>query len=262
MDTPHVFDLGRIFIGDTSPALLLEIAFRTTVLFAFTLLMLRLLGQRGISQLSTAEFTLIIALGSAVGDPMFYAGIPLVHGMVVISLIVLFQRGVALVTLKNRGLEKVLEGTAQRLVANGRIDLEGMKQSQLSVTEIYAELRHSSVEQLGEVRRAYLEMDGQVSVFTYPPDKVKAGLPLLPPDAEGDHIYRGDDLAEHGVYACYGCGDVRLFDDLEYDAPRRLGRCPRCGADSWLPVPDADDLNQPERHLETNGRNGTWKPTV
>lgn len=73
MDTAIVpFDLQRMLIGDAPPLFFLEILVRTLVIYAYTLLLLRWLGSRTIGQLSTVEFVLVIALGSAVGDAMFY----------------------------------------------------------------------------------------------------------------------------------------------------------------------------------------------
>ncbi len=59
----HSFDLYRIFLGDQPPGFFLEIMFRTVVMYLYVLLLLRLLGKRGMGQLSPFEFTIIIALG-------------------------------------------------------------------------------------------------------------------------------------------------------------------------------------------------------
>ncbi|STV92256.1 inner membrane protein [Klebsiella michiganensis] len=42
------------------------------------------------------------------------------------------------------------------------------------------ELRISGVEQLGQVRLAILETNGQISLYFYEDDDVKAGLSILP----------------------------------------------------------------------------------
>ena len=47
-----------------------------------------MLGKRGMGELSPFELVIIVALGSAVGDPMFYADVPLVHGIIVITVVV------------------------------------------------------------------------------------------------------------------------------------------------------------------------------
>jgi uncharacterized membrane protein YcaP (DUF421 family) len=167
----YSFDLQRIFIGDMSPLFLLEIAFRTAVLFLFTLVMLRSVGHRGLGQLSITEFALIIALGSAVGDPMFYPDVPLLHGMLVIFLIVLFQRIVGLLAMHDKTMGRLIDGVSHRLVADGEIDWHGMKHARMTEGELFAELRQEKVQYLGQVRRAYMETDGEVSVFRYDDDE-------------------------------------------------------------------------------------------
>ena len=68
----ETFDLHRIFLGDTSAWFLLEVIFRTTFMFVYTLILVRTTGKRGLGELSPFELLLVVALGSAVGDPMFY----------------------------------------------------------------------------------------------------------------------------------------------------------------------------------------------
>jgi len=85
-------DLSRIFFG-TDPALFyLEIVFRTCVVYAYALLLIRWVGGRGIAQMSAVEFLLVIALGSAVGDAMFYPEVPLFQAMLVITVVVVINK--------------------------------------------------------------------------------------------------------------------------------------------------------------------------
>lgn len=161
----YTFDLQRIFFGTTPPLYLLEIVLRTGILFVYTLAILRLIGARAAGQLSLFELVIVVALGSAVGDPMFYADVPLIYGILVITLIVMFQRLVVAVTNRNQKLEQLVEGRVHRLVIDGQLDEHGLSSSTLSKQEVLMELRHEGVEFLEQVRRAYLEMDGHVSVF-------------------------------------------------------------------------------------------------
>lgn len=114
-----------------------------------------------------AEFTLIIALGSAVGDPMIYADVPLLHGMVALTLMVIFQRLFTYWTIHSQQMRRVFEGEAIRLVKDGALDMMGIQRAHMSTKEIFAELRQGGAKDLREVKRAYLETDGQVSVFLY-----------------------------------------------------------------------------------------------
>ena len=62
----------ELLFGDEATSFLFEIAFRTFLMFILVLILLRLTGKRSIKQLSIFEIVMIIALGSAAGDPMIY----------------------------------------------------------------------------------------------------------------------------------------------------------------------------------------------
>src|SRR5687768_736421 len=85
------FDFPRIFFGDAPTLFLLEIVFRTLIMYSYTVFLLRLLGKRGMGQLSMLELAIIISFGSAVGDPMVGYDIPIVHGMLAITVVAIFQ---------------------------------------------------------------------------------------------------------------------------------------------------------------------------
>lgn len=226
----YTFDLERIFIGDMPPAYLLEIAFRTGVLFLYTLLILRLLGHRGLSNLSLFEFGIIIALGSAVGDPMFYPQVPLLHGMMVITMIVFLQRLLVNWTIHNDPMERLVEGRPIRLVKDGVLDRNGIRQARLSRNEIYAELRQEGAQQLGQIRRAYLEFDGELSIFFFAGDEVQPGLPLMPlEESEVLVIEQGEPVTETGFYACFHCGKTRFFEHQE-----TIPTCLDCEHTRWV----------------------------
>jgi uncharacterized membrane protein YcaP (DUF421 family) len=61
-----------------------EVALRTFFMFFVILTSLRILGKRSVAQLSVFELGVIIGLGSAAGDPMFYKDVGLLPGVVVL----------------------------------------------------------------------------------------------------------------------------------------------------------------------------------
>lgn len=227
----YTFDLQKIFFGDQPPIFLFEIVFRSAFLFGWTVLNLRFIGQRGVGQLTLLEFVIIIALGSAVGDPMFYDDVPLSHGMVVITLVVIFQRLLNVLTIRSLRIQNLLDGQPHRLVADGLIDLAGMKSASLSVHELYTELRQRGIEQLGQVRRAYLEIDGHISVFEFAASQIKPGLPLMPPgdEAHDGYIHDTSITPDDKPYACGYCGHVERFENA-----KSATHCPRCEKFKWV----------------------------
>lgn len=161
---PYSFDLHRIFIGDHPPLFFVEIVFRSVILFVYLMALLRLMGQRGVGQITLFEFALIIALGSASGDPMFQVDIPLLHGMVVILVVVLLHKAVTRINQRSRNSQKLTEGISLCLVKDEEVQYAALRDSLIAPDELLLELRKSGVRYLEEVEQAYFETDGTCSV--------------------------------------------------------------------------------------------------
>ena len=174
-------EFDRIIFGDLSLELVFEIVLRTTVMYLYTLLLIRLLGKRGLGQLSVFELVILIALGSAVGDPMFYEDVPLVHGLIVITVIIALERLLVKLTQRNQRIERMIESVPVLLVKDGVLLSDAIDKEDLSKEEVYMGLRQEGVESLGEIKRAYLEPSGRISVFKRSsPDST--GASILPED--------------------------------------------------------------------------------
>ena len=174
------FDPIGMLVGDFSWAFTLEIVLRTTIMYLYTLTVVRILGKRGLGHLSPFELVIIVALGSAVGDPMFYADVPLFHGIVVITVVVALQRLLQEVTERSPRVETLLESKARRLVTGGVLDEKALDREELTEKELFSALREREVENLGQVRLAYIEPSGVITVFKMEPDQSIQGRSVLP----------------------------------------------------------------------------------
>ncbi|MFC4638991.1 DUF421 domain-containing protein [Deinococcus hohokamensis] len=218
------FDLTRMFLGDLPPLFLLEIVVRTTLIFLWLIVLLRVTGKRSLAQLSTLELAIVIGLGSAAGDPMFYPEVPLLHAMLVLTLVVLLQRLTAHLVIRSETVETLLEGTPVELVRDGVIRLSALQATRLSHEDLFERLRGMGVRQLGEVQRAYFEQDGNITAFRHDAEP-PAGLAIVPPwDLEAPAAL-SPDLPQHERAACLTCGQT-------VQAAGLLGPC-TCGGHDW-----------------------------
>jgi len=215
------FDFHRIFLGDFPALFLLEIAFRTLIMYSYTVILLRLLGKRGMGQLSMLELAIIISFGSAVGDPMVGADFPIVHGLIAITVIAFFQIGLERFINRSRKVEKIMEGSPNVVVRGGVINWQCMKSDNISKEDLFRALRGKDVQHLGQVKKAFFETSGTVSVFFLAPQKVTPGLSLLPDEmVEDDDIINAPErIRDEGIYACMDCGKTNHFDQNEKVAP-------------------------------------------
>ena len=231
MGIEQAFDLKRLFIGDVPLLFFVEIAFRTLIMYGYALAMLRVLGKRSQRQLSIFEFAIVIALGSAVGDPTLYPAVPLLHGMLVITVIAGLHQILAHLVKHYEWWEQFVEGAPVLLAQDGYLSEEQYgSRGVLAREELFAVLRSKNVSQLGQVKRAYLEQTGQASIFLYDQPEVKPGLPLIPPwDLSDLPTYQAEtEIPEAGPYACWICGYM-----VEYDEDDIFTLCPNCKHGKW-----------------------------
>ena len=218
----QALDWNRMFLGDEPPLFLLEIFLRTAIIYIYALVLLRWLGSRTIGQLSTIEFLLVIALGSAVGDAMFYPDVPLVHALLVITVVVLANKALDVLIANSTQAERAIDGVPEEAVRNGVICRPFMEGHTLSDSELFQQLRENGVSQLGEIEGAYLEADGALTVFKA---KVpRPGLPIVPPwEIEPPEELRPGEVSE--PVACRQCGTIGGSDSHA---------CSYCGHDKWI----------------------------
>ncbi len=162
------FDPLRMLFGEAglaAPWLWLEILIRTTVMYLYTILLARVVGHDAVGQLGPFEFVLVIAVGSAAGDPMFYPEVGLLQGIAVITVVMLLHRATGFVVARSRRAERVIQGGPALVVRDGVVVEEALGSGSLTRGELMAQLRLEGVADTGEVERAYLETSGRISVF-------------------------------------------------------------------------------------------------
>jgi uncharacterized membrane protein YcaP (DUF421 family) len=219
----EVFEWERMFFNELPGLFLLEVIFRSTIMFVTLLIVLRVAGKRGVRQLSIFETVIIISLGSAAGDPMFYEDVGLFPAITVFITIILLYRLVTWLTGKSKWFETVIEGKTVCLISNGKFSITEFKKESLAQDEFFSELRLKSVEHLGQVRNAYLESSGEVSIFYFEDKDVKPGLPILP-----ERYNRKSKMIEKpGTYSCSFCGHTQ-------EQETGTAVCTNCEKEEWV----------------------------
>ena len=220
-------DLESLLFGNEDWQFLLNAFVRTVIMFLVVLVGLRLMGKRGIHQLSVFELGVIIALGSAAGDPMLYKDLGILPSVVVFIAVIAMYRLVTYLIAKNDRFETLMEGRPAYILKDGVI-LEAFKDQPLGHDEFFAALRQNHVNHLGQIETVIIEADGQLSVFFYADDKVRPGLPILPEDLD----QHSDSIAAEGLYSCFLCGTTERL------SPSPAFQCRRCDHDRCVKAAD------------------------
>ena len=225
MDPYKLTDWQRILFGELPPLFLLEVLGRSLVMFCVIFLALRATGKRTVRQLSVIELVLIIGLGSAAGDPMFYGDVGLLPALAVFLIIIICYRLLAKLASKSIKLSDWVEGKAVLIIDEGLFAIAEFAKEDLGQDEFFMELRSAGVEHLGQLRRAYAESNGKISLYYYEDANVKPGLPILP------ELFakRSRQIEQSGEYSCSFCGHV---EKLGANTVNKM--CPRCKRNEWV----------------------------
>lgn len=210
-----------IFLKGVEWSFLLEILWRSIIMFILVLLVLRLSGKRGVRQLTLFEVAIILSLGSAAGDPMFQADVPVLYGALVLFSVIILYKLIAWASAQFEWFHKLMEGSPLIIIQNGRYVLNSRGNLCFSKREFFAELRNQCVEHLGQVRVGVLEVDGTLSLLFYEREAVQAGLPLFPEQYKQVEV-----VDKQRFYACMYCGYTGKLDTATQS-------CSRCERKQW-----------------------------
>lgn len=220
----QAFDIKRMTLDKFPLEYLGEVTFRCFFIFVVVFIFLKLTGRRGVNQLSLFEVVIILTLGSAAGDVTFYDDVPLLPVFAVFFSILLLYRLSTWLMDKSRHFQNWMEGKPLIIIRDGMFEWETMARENITKGEFYMELRQKGVEHLGQVRLAFLEANGGLSVYFRQDGDVEPGLPVLPED----YIDIETLMMTSGLYACHRCSLIKSFKVGE------KASCARCQNITWV----------------------------
>ncbi len=213
-----MIDWKSILLGEENWMFLIQVVLRSFIMFVVVLVSLRLMGKRAVMQ-GVFEVAMIIALGSAAGDAMFYSKVGLLPAIVVFASIIIIYKIINHFMALNTHFEKFLQGQLVCLIKDGAFVLKSIKKEQLASNEIFSDLRLEGASQIGQIKHAYIEPSGNLSVFFYEVNETRYGLPILP-----EHLKEKSNLTkENGYYSCIFCADTLLMPGFTKFICRKCG---------------------------------------
>jgi uncharacterized membrane protein YcaP (DUF421 family) len=218
-------DWQRWLFGDAPPAFMGEVLLRAVVIFVAVVVLMRLMGRRMKGEISIAELAVVLTFGAIIGGTMQQPKAGLLPGLLVLGAVLFMHRFTNWLAFKYHALEALEQGRPVVLLRDGVLDLAAMQQHALSQEELFGLLRNENISQLGELRRVYFEVSGDLSIYKLP--EPRPGLSVLP---RADAPAAAPAGPAHGHAACGACGQVPAATDYAG------GHCLHCGGASWQPA--------------------------
>ncbi len=144
---------------------LLGIIVRVSILYIYVLILLRLTGKRSIGSISPLDFLTALVVGDLF-DNIFWGTSPLSSGLVAVAVIIGLHALTSFAGYSSHALSLLLFGSDPvRVVHNGSFDRAGMDSQRTTEGEVRSQLRLKGEDHLKEVREAFWELNGQLSVL-------------------------------------------------------------------------------------------------
>ena len=141
----------------------MDIVLRAIVVFAFLLVLTRIIGRRELSSLQPFDLILIIILGDAVQQGLTQDDYSLTGAFLVIGTFAVLQVFVSWIGYRFPGARPVLEGEPIIIIDDGQLIERNLKRERLTKQEIAEQARIQQIAHISDVRWGVLETNGQIS---------------------------------------------------------------------------------------------------
>jgi len=165
-------DWNEMFGLTVSP---FELIIRGTLIYWFLFMMFRTLLQRDIGAVGVADVLLLVLIADAAQNAMAGEYRSITDGLILISTIMAWNAGFDYLAFRFPRLRKLLEPPTLRLVREGRIVHRNLEREFMTEEELRAKLREHGIEDLSEVRSAYMESNGAITVLKRKPNEPDDG---------------------------------------------------------------------------------------
>ena len=124
---------------------------------------IRLIGLRSLSKMSSFDFVVTVAIGSIVATTVA-TPTPVANGALGVLALLSFQAVISLLRSRTT-LEKVVDNTPVLLMRDGEMIEHALQRERVARSDVIAKLREANVLQLSQVRAVVLETTGDISVL-------------------------------------------------------------------------------------------------
>ena len=157
---------------------LFTVLFRTIFFYFFVLLAYRIMGKREIGQLGVIDLIVSILIAELVAISIEETENPIYLTIVPIAMLVILEIVFAYISIKSKKFRTIFDGKPSLIICNGKINYKEMIKQRYSLDDLLVSLRQQGIKDLDMVEYAFLEPNGQLSVFKYNIFKLKSSYPM------------------------------------------------------------------------------------
>jgi len=156
-------DLSALLSFHTSP---LELITRGTMVYWSLFLVFRFVLRRDTGAVGIADILFIVVVADASQNAMSGSYSSVAEGLVLVGTLVVWNYLLDWASYRFAWVRRFAEPPPLLLIRDGKVLARNLRQELLTRDELDAKLREAGVASIGQVRRAFMESDGNFSVVT------------------------------------------------------------------------------------------------
>ena len=147
------------------PQMPLEMLVRGSALYWFLFVLFRVVVRRRVGAVGISDILLLVIIADASQNAMAGEYRTVTDGMVLIATLIFWNVLTDWLTYRSAVLERLLQPPPLLLVRNGRILHRNLRMEFVTEVELRSKLREHGISDTAEVKAAYMESSGEVSVI-------------------------------------------------------------------------------------------------
>lgn len=155
-------DWARIFVPDTP---LLEIFIRGTLMYLALFALLRFVLRREAGALGITDLLVIVLIADAAQNGLADDYASVTDGLVLVATIIGWSHFLNWLAYRFPFWRRVILPPRVQLVRDGRLMRHNLDREMISEEELMSEIHSHGCEELSQVRAAWIEADGMISVI-------------------------------------------------------------------------------------------------
>jgi len=145
-------------------------------MYLYALALVRISGKQGLGQLTAMDFVVILIIGDLFDD-VFWAKVPIAQGVVAFAVIVLLHLLTTFASSRSISFYRLVTSPERLVIEDGKLVLKNLAREWMHPETLQSDLRIRGEEHLREIKEAWIETKGKLSVI-----KARASKPVQKKD--------------------------------------------------------------------------------
>lgn len=163
LETWGGFDWSELFVPDKSPV---EIIVRGTIMYLVLFLLFRFSNKRQLGALGISDLLVVVLVAEASNGGLGGDYSSITDGILLIVTLIFWNYFLNWLDFRFPWFRRLYRPPPLPLIENGEVIAENLRREFITYEELASQLRLQGVNDVFQVREAYLEPDGRISVVS------------------------------------------------------------------------------------------------